>query len=60
MRPLLPLVCLVLALGPWRPVAALDLYRASAPFADASEATRDNAVTTAFGQVLAQVAGRSA
>lgn len=59
MRPLLPLVCLVLALGPWRPVAALDLYRASAPLADASEATRDNAVTTAFGQVLAQVAGRS-
>ena len=28
--------------------------------ADAGEAARDNAVTTAFGQVLAQVAGRAA
>ena len=60
MRPLLPFVCMVLALGPWRPALALDLYQASAPLADAGEAARDNAVTTAFGQVLAQVAGRAA
>ena len=60
MRPLLPFVCLVLALGPWRPALPLDLYQASAPLADAGEAARDNALVTAFGQVLAQVAGRSA
>jgi hypothetical protein len=59
MRLLLPFVCVVLALGLSRPAAALDLYTARAPLADASEAARDNAVASAFGQVLAQVAGRS-
>lgn len=60
MRLPLPLVCIVLALCLCRPAAALDLYQASAPLADASEAARAGAVTTAFGRVLAQVAGRQA
>ncbi len=60
MRPLLPFVCVVLALGLWRPAVALDLYQARAPLVDAGEAARDDAVTAAFGQVLAQVAGRPA
>jgi hypothetical protein len=60
MRLPLPLVCVVLALGLCRPAAALDLYQASAPLADASEAARTSAVTTAFGRVLGQVAGRQA
>lgn len=53
-----PLVCIVLALCLCRPAAALDLYQASAPLADSSEAARASAVATAFGRVLAQVAGR--
>lgn len=60
MRQLLPLVCIVLALCLCRPAAALDLYQASAPLDDASEAARVSAVTTAFGRVLARVAGRQA
>lgn len=60
MRLLLPLVCVVLALGLCRAASALDLYQASAPLADASEAARTGAVTTAFGRVLGQVAGRPA
>lgn len=60
MRLLLPFVCLLCALGPWRPAAAQDLYQASAALPDASEATRENAINAAFGQVLAQVAGRAA
>lgn len=60
MRLLLPLICVVLALGLCRAAAALDLYQASAPLEDASEAARTTAVTTAFGRVLAQVAGRQA
>ncbi len=60
MRLPLPLVCIVLALGLCRAAAALDLYQASAPLEDASEAARSSAVTIAFGRVLAQVAGRQA
>ncbi len=60
MRLPLPLVCIVLALGLCRPAAALDLYQASASLADASDAARTSAVTTAFGRVLAQVTGRQA
>lgn len=60
MRLPLPLVCVVLALGLCRPAAALDLYQASAPLADAGDAARSSAVTTAFGRVLGQVAGRPA
>ncbi len=57
---LLLLFCLILALAVCRPAAALDLYQASAPLADASEAARAGAVTAAFGRVLGQVAGRPA
>lgn len=60
MRLLLPLVCVALTLGLCRAASALDLYQASAPLADASEASRKTAVTDAFGRVLAQVAGRQA
>lgn len=60
MRLPLPLVCIVLALCLCRPAAALDLYQASAPLADSGDAARSSAVTTAFGRVLAQVAGRQA
>ncbi len=58
MRPSLPIVCVVLALGLCRAAAAIDLYQASAPLADNSDATRKAAITDAFGRVLAQVAGR--
>lgn len=58
MRLLLPLVCVAFTLGLCRAAPALDLYQASAPLADGSEATRKTAVTDAFGRVLAQVAGR--
>lgn len=58
MRLLLPLVCVALTLGLCRAAPALDLYQATAPLADASEASRNAAVTDAFGRVLAQVAGR--
>ena len=57
---LLLFVCALLALCPVRPAAALDLYKASVPLDGADEAARENAVTAAFGRVLAQVAGRQA
>lgn len=60
MRLLLPFVCVLLALGLSRPAAALDLYTARVPIADASEAARESAVASAFGLVLSQVAGQSA
>lgn len=60
MRLMLPLVCVALALGLCRAAWALDIYQASAPLADASEASRKAAVTEAFGRVLGQVAGRQA
>lgn len=60
MRQLLSLACVALAFGLCRSAAAVDLYRATAPLQDASDAARSVAVTDAFGRVLAQVAGRQA
>jgi hypothetical protein len=60
MRLPLSLVCALFALGLARSAAALDLYAAQAPLADASEAGRDSAVAAAFGGVLGQVTGRPA
>ena len=60
MRLLLPLVCAVLVLCLARPAGALELYQASAPLDATGEAARDDAVSAAFGRVLAQVAGRQA
>lgn len=56
----LPTVCLLLALLPAAAAQAQDPYRARVPLADAGQASQDAAVVAAFGQVLAQVAGRSA
>jgi hypothetical protein len=60
MRLPLSLVCALVALGLARSAAALDLYAAQAPLADATAAGRDGAVVAAFGSVLGQVTGRPA
>jgi hypothetical protein len=60
MRLPLSLVCALVVLGLARSAAALDLYAAQAPLADATDAGRDSAVSLAFGSVLGQVTGRPA
>ena len=53
-------VCLLLALLPAGTPQALDLYRARVPLTDDGQTAQEAAVVVAFGQVLAQVAGRGA
>ncbi|GAB4360302.1 MAG: DUF2066 domain-containing protein [Immundisolibacter sp.] len=57
--PSLLALCLLM-LQPATAAQALDLYRARVPLTDAGQAAQQEAVVAAFGQVLAQVAGRGA